>query len=204
MATLIHDQYVEKQLRAQRAESGADRWDEVWEGTYVMAPAPNDEHQQIVTRLSRPLLESIEDSQLGEVRVGINLSGRNEQWEHDYRIPDIAVFLQGTQAINQGTHWVGGPDFAIEIVSPNDKTREKLSFYAQIGTRELLIIDRDPWQLELYRLTDGQLTLTGKSDLAEPALLVSEFLPLRWCLLPGETRPRVEVLHAKDGRSWSI
>ena len=40
MATLITDPKLEEQLRAQRAEWGGDRYDEVWEGTYLMNPLP--------------------------------------------------------------------------------------------------------------------------------------------------------------------
>jgi len=51
---------------------------------------------------------------------------------------------------------VGGPDFAVEILNPGDRTPEKLPFYASVNVRELLVVDRDPWSLELFRLCDGQ------------------------------------------------
>jgi len=51
MATLIKNPELEERLRAERRASGAFRWDEVWEGVYVMAPLPNDEHQFFQQRL---------------------------------------------------------------------------------------------------------------------------------------------------------
>jgi hypothetical protein len=56
---LIRDPEVELRLRAERAATGADRHDEVWEGIYMMAPMPNDEHQQIVSRFVSILEEII-------------------------------------------------------------------------------------------------------------------------------------------------
>ena len=47
------------------------------------------------------------------------------------------------------------------IVSRDDHSREKISFYEKVGVRELLIIDRDPWQLELFRLASGRLESAG-------------------------------------------
>jgi Uma2 family endonuclease len=69
--------------------------------------------------------------------------------------------LESGQARNCGTHWVGGPDFVVEVVSFEDRTREKIGFYASIGARELLIVDRAPWQLEHYRLVSNSLVLIG-------------------------------------------
>ena len=51
MATLITDPAVEERIRAQRAKWGADRYDEVWEGTYMMTPVPNVQHQKLASRL---------------------------------------------------------------------------------------------------------------------------------------------------------
>ena len=56
MATIIHDRVLQERLQAVRAATGADRYDEVWEGDYMMAPVPNNEHQ---------LLGGASDSNLG-------------------------------------------------------------------------------------------------------------------------------------------
>ena len=46
MATVIMDERLADRLREERKAAGSDRWDEVWEGTYMMAPLPNNEHQE--------------------------------------------------------------------------------------------------------------------------------------------------------------
>lgn len=109
------------------------------------------------------------------------------------------VFLNDTAAECHDTFWYGGPDFGIEIISPNDRTRDKLEFYASVQTRELLVIDRDPWSLELYRLIDGEMHLVGRCTPDARESLGSEVLPLTWSFAAaaGSTvRPRIELRHA--------
>jgi Uma2 family endonuclease len=204
MDTLIVDPRVSDRLIEERRARGADRFDEVWEGVYVMAPAPNDEHQGISTRLARPLLVVVEDAGLGKVRIGINLASDPDDWEHDYRVPDVAVFLSGSSAECHETFWSGSPDFLVEIVSPWDKTREKFAFYSKIGARELLIVDRNPWRLELYRLQNGNLALVAETSVGEAAAIESSVLPLRFRLLPGAPRPTIEITAVDLQRKWTI
>jgi len=204
MATLITDPVWEEQLRLEREQSGADRYDEVWEGVYVMTPIANDEHQQIVVRLAAILQDILGWPGLGEVRPGINLSDRLDDWKSDYRAPDIAVFLPGGKAENCGTHWRGAADFLAEITSAGDRTHEKIPFYSRLGVRELLVVDRSTWTLELYRWRAGGLKRVGKSSLDKPDLLRSKVVPLRFRLVAGAARPNIEVTHAESGRSWLV
>lgn len=168
-----------------------------------MSPAPNDEHQGLATRLARPLLEVVEDPGVGVVRIGINLASDPEDWEHDYRVPDVAVFLKDSPAICHETFWSGPPDFLVEIASPRDKTRDKLEFYSDQGTRELLLVDRDPWQLEVYRLQAGRLALAAQTSVGNDAI-DCDVLKLRFCLLPGIPRPTIEIASSGLQRSWNV
>src|SRR5215213_3976708 len=133
MATVIMDRRFAEQLRQERAAAGGDRWDEVWEGTYMMAPLPNIEHQQIANRLAAICLEVVGWNSGASVMAGTNVSDRVNGWEHNYRCPDVAVYLVGNPAQNCNTHWCGGPDFAAEIASDDDRTRDKIPFYAKVG-----------------------------------------------------------------------
>jgi hypothetical protein len=92
----------------------------------------------------------------------------------------------------------------VEIVSPFDKTREKLDFYSRLGTRELLIVDRDPWRLELYRQQAGTLAMVQKIAPGDTAFIESEVLPLRLHLVAGQSRPIIEIIASESGRSWTI
>jgi Uma2 family endonuclease len=204
MAMLVLDRDFEKQIRAERAERGIDKYDEVWDGVYVMSPLADDEHQELVCELVTLLHTVVARAGLGKVRPGVNVSDRETEWTSDFRVPDVAVFVSGTAAINRGTHWQGGPDFAVEITSERDRSREKLAFYAKVGVRELLLVDRDPWALEMYRLQKGQLILIGRSTPEQSNALLSEVVPLSFRLIAAEQRPRIEVKHQDGLADWLI
>ena len=204
MATIIRDADLERRLISERQRIGADKYDEVWEDVYMMAPAPNIEHQQIVMRLTIALDQIINETQMGEVFPGVHVSDREDDWKTNYRVPDVAVFLNGGQAINRETHWYGGPDLTIEVISPDDQAREKISFYSAIGVRELLLISRDPWQLELLRNIDGALLNVKVSDLESGQPISSEVVPLSFRLVQGEPRPQIEARSQHSGQAWLI
>jgi Uma2 family endonuclease len=203
MATLIREPDLEQRVRAERKALGLDRWDEVWEGTYIMAPLPNDEHQDLQANLVAVLQITVGWTGLGDVRGGVNVSDR-EDWRQNYRCPDVVVFLKGTHAQNRDTFWLGGPDFAVEIISPADASREKLDFYASVGVRELLVVDRAPWRLELYRLRGGRLVESGHSTAATPETMRSEVVPLSFRLVAGGARPAIEVVHHDGVQRWTV
>ena len=202
MATVILDEELAERLKAERAERGGDRYDEVWEGVYMMAAMPNNEHQFFVNRLARILDEVIHDSGIGQVFPGCNVSDR-EDWEKNFRVPDLAVFLNGTNAIDRSTFWLGGPDFAVEITSRGDKSRDKFEFYASVNTREVLIIDRDPWQMELYRLEDGALKLVENCLPGNENRITASTvgLQLRLDASDASKRPFIHVSHPRHKES---
>ena len=96
--------------------------------------------------------------------------------------------------------WVG----TLDIISPPVHTREKLPFYSKLGVVELLIVQRDPWRLELYRHGGSGLREVGRSELPRGEALPSHRLPLVFRLLPGEPRPQVEVVHSETGERWEV
>src|SRR5262245_61323744 len=164
MPMLVLDPNIQADLLQIRQASGLDKYDEVWEGVTVIMPLPNDEHQEIATSLATVFTLVFGWPNPHKIRSGVNVSDRVADWTDNFREPDVVIYLQGTTAVNYGTHWCGGPDLAVEIASPGDRPRDKLPFYASVRTREVLIVDRDPWQLELYQLQQGQLVSVGRSD----------------------------------------
>ena len=202
MTLLVADPDLRRRLLAERRASGGDRSDEVWNGVYVMSPLADDEHQRIVSRLTAILETVVGMPGLGEVRASSNISDRVKGWKQNYRCPDLAVRLEGGRARIRKRHWYGGPDFAVEVISPGDRTRQKFDFYAQVGTRELLLIDRDPWSLELYRLAGDRFVPMGVSRPGAPIELRSGVVPLTFRLIEAEGRPRIEVVHVPAGTRW--
>ena len=204
MTMIIDPTVAEEQTRRLRAERGIDLFDEVWDGEYFMSPSPNPFHQTVLFRLHKAIDLTIDERGMGRTFQEVNITDRPDDWTRNYRIPDLAVFLNGNPAIERETHFLGGPDFAVEILSEGDRAREKLDFYAKVGVRELLIIDRNPWGLELHRLAAGSLNLVRRLDPDSPGELASEVLSLTFRLVSGADRPLIHVSQAETGSTWTI
>jgi Uma2 family endonuclease len=200
MTMLVLDANAEAQYIADRRAKGLDRYDEVWDGVYVMSPLPEWYHQEIVDDLAGCLRAALRRQGLGRAVGGCNVSDRAVDWAQNYRCPDVVVYLNNTTAKFHGTHWEGGPDFAVEVASPNDRTWEKLSFYAKVKTRELLIIDRKPWKLTLLRLADDQMVEVGESTLLASEELRSEVIPFDFRLVNRPYGPAIEIQNLVDGQ----
>jgi Uma2 family endonuclease len=132
-------------LIERRRATGADLYDEVWDGDYVMAPAPRPDHGIVDDELAailRPLARAA-----GLIGSGpLNLGERN-----DYRVPD-----RGLHRRVPTTTFVPTAALVVEIVSPGDETWRKLDFYAAHGVDELVIADPDTRRLTwLGRTADG-------------------------------------------------
>ena len=204
MSMLVSDPEWVRRFRAEREGAEGSQHDEVWDGVYMLMPLPNIQHQKLAHEIAFVFREVVAEIEGGEAFGPVNVSDRVEGWAQNYREPDAGVILKGGRARDCGTHYCGGPDFLVEILSPHDLARDKIPFYSEIGVRELLIVERKPWALELYRLAEGHLVLAGRSDLEDPAELVSEVLPLSFRLVTGPERPMIEAAH-RDGRPrWLV
>ena len=120
---------LEAVLERRRA-LGQDRYDEVWEGEYHMAPAPSHRHALLddeVAAVLRPLAR----------RAGLLGSGPfNLGGPGDFRVPDRGLHRQRSTEV-----WVPTAAMVVEILSPDDETFEKFAFYAAHRVDEVLVVD---------------------------------------------------------------
>jgi Uma2 family endonuclease len=194
-----------KRLIRQRRRTGGDRYDEVWDGVYVMAPLADNEHQSLGLKLAIGFNHALEPVQTTQIFPGCNVSDQPDRWKRNYRCPDVAIFLPGNKAEDRKSHWYGGPDFAVEIISRYDRSRKKSAFYKSVGVRELLLVDRDPWALELYRADIADWVLVGRADLQNSRdAISSELLGLAFQLIPGDPRPEIEIVRKQSGGKWLV
>lgn len=184
----------------QRRANGQDRWDECWDGRYIVLQPPSIEHFDVVKFLSRVFEWGVERDG-GRFDAGCAVSDRVERWIENFRQPDVSVFLSGNSADPHRTHWAGGPDLAVEVVSPGDRTYEKLGFYAAVGTRELLIIDRDPWALATYQPQEGKMVETARVGVGDGPIALAS-LPATLELNAATRHPAtVSLSIAYEGRA---
>jgi Uma2 family endonuclease len=143
---------VPEALAAERRRTGADRWDEVWEGLLHMVPPPSGWHRLFGGNLYL-LLAPLAKARGFECtyETGVFKPGAGEK---DYRQPDLVVAPRGAYS-KPGI--VGAPELVVEILSPNDESYEKLPFYESLGVKEVLLLNPETHAVELFVLRGGKL-----------------------------------------------
>src|SRR6266487_5142692 len=163
----------------ERHRRGADHFDEMWDGLLHMAPAPAYEHQRIVSAIDRFLGPLCERTARGVLAPGINVFNE-ASGSQDYRIPDLTFVAAGRRDIiaPDGIRG-GGPDAVIEIRTPEDETYDKLPFFARLGVREVVVVQRDTKGIEIYRLAGDEYVPVSRD---RHGWLTSEVLKVRFTL----------------------
>lgn len=122
-------QELETLIRRRQA-LGLDTYDEVWEGTYHVAPAAHPAHGYVDHALAVLLDPYAKAARL--VATGpFNLGAPD-----DYRVPD-----QGYHRSFPTDVWVATTAVVVEVVSPDDETLAKFDFYAAHGVDEIIVAD---------------------------------------------------------------
>lgn len=203
---LILETATNDEMIRERQRRGIDRHDEVWDGVYVMPPAPNNRHQSMVGSFVAVLKAALEPPGEEWVFPGANVSDRRRSWEKNFRCPDVVVVLPGSRAVDCGTHWLGGPDFLIEVESPGDETPEKLPFYSAVGVRELLVVQRDSRALTLYRNDGTSLVELRPERRNGHRYFCSAIVPLAFRRRVARgVGPRVEIIRTDSNtQTWLV
>jgi Uma2 family endonuclease len=126
-----------------RHAMGIDLFDEVWEGSYHVAPAPNAAHaylDDVLAVLLHPFAHAA-----GLTGTGPFNLGRPD----DYRVPD-----RGYHRGRPSGTWIPTAAIVVEIVSPDDETYEKFGFYSDHGVEEIVVVD-PPGSLAIWRRASG-------------------------------------------------
>jgi Uma2 family endonuclease len=202
MSVLVLNKNWAAKVLAEREAAGEATRDEVWDGVTVIMPEANIEHDDTAGFFYRTFWTVFGTNPANRIHYRVNVSDRVVDWTKNYRIPDTMVFLEGNSARACGTHYCGGPDIALEVVSPDDRSRDKLDFFSKIGTRVVLILDRDPWQLELYELEGGRLRLIGSIEPGDGRTVSSSVVPFRFELSPASPQPKIKIVHTQSLQEW--
>lgn len=161
---------------------------EVIDGEVKELPSPGGEHQLTVGKLYFRLFRLLEAKGLGVLLLApfdVVIS-RNPLRT---RQPDL-LFLStergGSLAnVRRLQRLETAPDLVIEILSPNETTQQwlsKLRDYAQLGVREMWLVDPDSRTIEVIVIENGQwrsgVVFTGNEALQSLVLPDIELLPV--------------------------
>ena len=194
----VFDSHAVSEFLSLRQQREVDQYDEVWEGVYIVPPLAQNPHQDVVIGLSVVLFNIVQLEGRGRVHPGANVSDRRANWVYNYRCPDVVVVLKEGRAIDCGTHWMGGPDFLVEVESPEDQIIRKIPFYSKIHVRELLIIHGETRHLQLHRHDGQQLAPVEPSDFKGSKWLTSKVLPLAFRRKVIRKQPLTEIQRTDD------
>jgi Uma2 family endonuclease len=155
-------------LVARRRQAGLDRFDEVWEGEYHVAPAAHFHHGYLAAQLARVLRPYAENA--GLVEAGPFNLGQPD----DHRVPDGGYLDAVVDAI-----YVPSAAIVIEVLSPDDETFAKFAFYHRHGVAEIFVLDPAERSLNCWRRSEDGFEPAPESELlgAVMADLVAE---IRW------------------------
>ena len=116
-------------LIARRRSLGLDRFDEVWDGEYHMAPMAHSSHGRLDQQLAEILGRSAR-------QAGLHPTGPFNLGEpDDFRVPDRAIHREPPEGV-----WIPTAAIVAEIESPDDETWAKLPFYFAHGVEEVLVV----------------------------------------------------------------
>ncbi|MGH9124624.1 MAG: Uma2 family endonuclease [Acidimicrobiales bacterium] len=130
MATDLQD------LIARRRATGADLYDEIWDGEYHMAPAAHPFHGYLDDQVAGVLHPLAQRS--GLVGTGPFNLGTSS----NYRVPD-----HGFHRALPTEMWVPTAALVVEVLSPGDESWKKLGFYAAHDVDEILVVDGEQERL---------------------------------------------------------
>ncbi len=140
-------------------------------GRMEVLPLPTFSHQRLVALLYRLLSGFVEERGLGVVMFA---PLRIQLGQGKFREPDL-VFMAAEHADRLGEQFWQGADLVMEIVSPNDPERDKVTKrreYAQAGIPEYWIVDPTEASITVLTLQGRKYALHGEFVAAETALSV--------------------------------
>jgi Uma2 family endonuclease len=135
----------------ERRRFGVDGQDEVWDGVLHVPPDPTNDHQRFEGLLEYVLRPLVVARGL-EIYHQISIFDPRDH-KRNYRRPDITV-IDPVHLLPRGTE--GPVALAIEVLSPDDESREKLPYYAARGVQELWLVDPATRAFEVYTLRGAE------------------------------------------------
>ncbi|CAI8832262.1 Uma2 family endonuclease [Methylocaldum szegediense] len=153
---------------------------------YLMASAPNLEHQDVVGEIYRQLSNALEGKpcRLFVAPVDVRLPKADESDDSIDTVvqPDVLVVCDASKLDRRGVR--GAPDFVVEVLSPLTASHDhvlKRRVYERAGVREYWLVHPIDRMVTIYRLLDGEY---GKPDVqelsGETAVGVLEGVSVAW------------------------
>lgn len=137
---------------------------ELIDGRMYMMASPTATHQRMIGFLYLKFGNYI-NTRKGRCEVFLSPFAVYLNETDNYVEPDLIVVCDKDKVNEKGCH--GGPDMAVEIVSPSSKRMDyaiKLFKYRTYGVREYWIVDTEKKRIQVYDLEHGNMEEYSLSD----------------------------------------
>jgi len=128
---------------------------ELIDGELIRMSPAGAQHGMVAVRITAPLAMHVKANKLGEVYAAE--TGFKLQSDPDtVRAPDVAFVSQNRvdEAGSVKGYWIGAPDFAVEVLSPDDsmrKTDEKAKHWLSAGAKLVWVVNPKRRGVTVYR-----------------------------------------------------
>jgi Uma2 family endonuclease len=128
---------------------------ELMDGEVIEKALPSPDHSAMVVRLIVRLATYLERTREGRVDTEMRHAEREAEWVY---LPDICVTLANhmpaePEVLRRGPVVVP-PDFAIEVLSPEDRPgrlSQRIDHYLRAGTQLIWVVDPETETVAIYR-----------------------------------------------------
>ena len=140
------------------------------DGEVVQKAMPTESHGVLVAELIRLLGNHLREARAGRVATEVRHVSRALDWVF---LPDVSVTLGDRQPSQSSEPVDVTPDFAIEVLSPDDRPGrlfERVDLYLRSGVKLLWLVDPETKSIMVYRPGDPQVAVRSGTLRAEPVL----------------------------------
>lgn len=170
MTVLVVGEHPEiDDVLARRHALGQDRFDEVWQGVYHMAPFASIEHGRVVS----DVLYALEPR--ARVHGLFSIDGFNLGLDkNDFRVPDAGWVRQPIRGV-----YAPNAIAVLEVLSPEDETFAKFDFYLDRGVREILVAHPTEQWIKCYA-NNGERYVGQTASQVFAVSMVELVAQIRW------------------------
>jgi len=136
---------------------------ELVNGEVAGSPSPAPNHSFVVMRLAQILGDHVESNNLGELHGDLD----TVLDPFNVRRPDVLFVSNARRHLIGDKAVVGGPDLAIEVLSPSSveiDREDKFEQYRKAGVACYWIVDPEMKTIEAWQLERGNYTLVGRGQ----------------------------------------
>jgi Uma2 family endonuclease len=144
---------------------------ELIDGEVVEKSMPTQNHSNAVLDLGSDLRGKLKTTGQGHVFTELRCHYLPEDRLY---LPDVCVFLSGRLPPRDENPVLSVPDFAIEVLSPDDRASrviEKVQFYMRAGVRLLWLVDPERRAITVHEPGKQALDYTGDTTVSAAPVL---------------------------------